>query len=701
MFKSLRSNPIEARQAFGDLPEAAPIMATKKGDQLQQILNGLPQGTDKRSISKDKKELDKATRSFGYGNCVARDGKWLIKGMKTPLHNHQVVGTSWMLRRELSGDGPTGGILADEMGLGKTLQTLACIVSNQPSEDDRKTYCPITLVVAPATAIEQWMEEVEKHADKSCIGWVMHYKQSLKIPIQALGSLGVILVSYSEMLRQLPNKKLLARLKEQYPKKAEFEEKKNEALGLLLKMNFWRVVLDESQNIKNYASQTSIACQNLKARYRWALSGTPITNSVDVLLLRLRQGAAHPFLLESTMKKILTVGDIKHMKRRLEDIKGVQPFFKRIGKWCAKAAMMVMDKRDHEDSDGAFGNSNFGYEFNLNTHLSLVLASMQEDVCRICYQAPVSPQIGQCKHVFCEECLMDHIKDENRNGRILTRCFECKGSLVDYEPLQPDGLESSDGEESVSNGTTSQIPIFGRRRLGLDYFKKHPRLEKSQSMFLRKCDQAHPEPVVPSAKTAAVKATILKWQSDAPNDKIIVFMEFIMTGAIIGRMLEAEGIPFLYFFGDMSQTAKQHAIRAFHERSDIKVFIASTRCGSVALNLTVANRVIIVDLWWNLAIEMQAFARVFRIGQTKETYFCRIVADATIDNRIEALQEDKEEKISKLMEPGGKKRLSMEETLSLFGRVKKSESGTFQVVSDDDGDDELDENEALEAAEEV
>ncbi|KAI0816220.1 hypothetical protein GGR55DRAFT_674426 [Xylaria sp. FL0064] len=96
---------------------------------------------------------------------------------------------------------------------------------------------------------------------------------------------------------------------------------------------------------------------------------------------------------------------------------------------------------------------------------------------------------------------------------------------------------------------------------------------------------------------------------------------------------------------------------------------------------------------------MQAFARVFRIGQTKETYFCRIIADGTIDNRIEALQEEKETKISKLIESGGKRKLSIEETLSLFGRVKKSKNGTFQVLSDEDEEAELDEAENAEVAE--
>ncbi|TGJ80765.1 hypothetical protein E0Z10_g8005 [Xylaria hypoxylon] len=737
MFESLRSNPIEARIAFGDLPEADPIVATMKGDQLQQIMKGLPKDIDKQIVAKDKKKLDDATRSFGLNNCVARDGKWLVKGMRTSLHAHQVIGTSWMLSRELCNDGPSGGILADEMGMGKTLQTLACIVSNPPSKDGPDKDCRTTLIIAPATAIEQWESEIEKHTDSSYIDGVLHYKQSKKLPIQALNSMSIILASYQEISRQFPGKKLITRLKEESHNDGEFAKMYNNNLGMLFQMEFWRVVLDESQNIKNDDSQTSIACQNINARYCWALSGTPITNSVDgrtridvdensgshwteiypyLKFLKvkvpnklkefrslytntkdddeghlLRQASLRdPYgslQRETVMKNDLKEEDLKEIQSRLSAIRGSQPVFKRIGKWCAKRAKAIIATKDQETSESKFGNSKFGYEFNINKQLDLALASKQENVCRICYQQPIKAQTGQCGHIFCEECLVDHIRDELRNGHIIPKCLDCKKSLTDYEPLAPSDREESDFEDSITE-TASRVTISRGQRLGLDSFKKHPKLKKSQSMFLQQCDQAHPEPVVPSAKTTAVKATILKWLSEAPDDKIIVFMEFKMTGAIIGRMLEAEGIPFLYFFGDMEPTGKQHAIQGFHEKSEIKVLIASMRCGSVALNLTIANRVIIVDLWWNLAIEYQAFGRVFRIGQTKETYFTRIVADGTLDNRMEAIQEKKEENISKIMESGGKKELSIEEALSLFGRVKKSADGTLQVLPDDDDDDE-------------
>ncbi|KAI0518053.1 SNF2 family N-terminal domain-containing protein [Xylaria bambusicola] len=663
--------------------------------------------------------------------------------MKTSLHAHQVIGTSWMLGRELGDDGPRGGILADEMGMGKTLQTLACIVSNQASKDDLDKCCPTTLVVAPATAIKQWKSEIKRHVDlKSHTQGILHYKKSKEVPLQALQNTAIILVSYHELCKELPNKKFIAQLEEKCRNSpgVDYDEKYDERLGMLFKVNFWRIVLDESQNIKNHHSQTSTACQRLNGRYRWALSGTPITNSIEEvypylkflraeipndmkafrvqflnaedessmgrlrsimgplmlrrtmkdtflgrplyeipkphpdvktvaliqeeriiydtvegrfreiindmlqrgdnvdltiylkLFLRLRQCVAHPFLLESTMKYVLTKHNLRDIKDRIEKM-----------------------------------------GFDLGKQLNLALASQEDDVCRICYQEPVEPQVPQCNHLFCGECLKDHVKAEYKNGRIVPKCFECRQPLVDYEPIMPSEVEDPGSE-------------------GRDILKKHPKLPKSQSMFLSQCDRAHPEPVVSSAKTTAVKAIILEWQSQAPDDKIIVFMEFKVTGAVLGRMLEAEGIPFLYFFGDMNSSSKEQAIKAFHEKKEVKVLIASMRCGSVALNLTVANRVILVDLWWNIAMEMQAFGRVFRIGQTKETHFRRIVADCTIDDRLVALQERKEENISKIMESGGKQNLSLEETLSLFGRVSKSENGIFQVLPDAEEECNLDDS---------
>jgi SNF2 family DNA or RNA helicase len=73
-----------------------------------------------------------------------------------------------------------------------------------------------------------------------------------------------------------------------------------------------------------------------------------------------------------------------------------------------------------------------------------------------------------------------------------------------------------------------------------------------------------------------------------------------------------------------------------------------------------AQRVIMVDPWWNMGSEQQAFCRVFRIGQTEKTYMSRICVRNTIDVRLIEMQTDKQKEIDGVMEdPGDKKCVSL------------------------------------------
>jgi len=99
--------------------------------------------------------------------------------------------------------------------------------------------------------------------------------------------------------------------------------------------------------------------------------------------------------------------------------------------------------------------------------------------------------------------------------------------------------------------------------------------------------------------------------------------------------------------------------------------ISSTRCGGLGLNLTCANRVILVDLWWNIAIEAQAFGRVQRIGQTKPMYFAKIMARNTIDQVLVDVQTQKENNIAAVLQDNKSETIrkdpTVEELLRLFG----------------------------------
>ena len=72
-----------------------------------------------------------------------------------------------------------------------------------------------------------------------------------------------------------------------------------------------------------------------------------------------------------------------------------------------------------------------------------------------------------------------------------------------------------------------------------------------------------------------------------------------------------------------------------------QVLLISLKAGGVALNLTVANFVFIMDPWWNGAAEMQAIDRTHRLGQHKPIYATRFIIENSIEERILALQEKK------------------------------------------------------------
>ena len=66
--------------------------------------------------------------------------------------------------------------------------------------------------------------------------------------------------------------------------------------------------------------------------------------------------------------------------------------------------------------------------------------------------------------------------------------------------------------------------------------------------------------------------------------------------------LKSQGIQFLRFDGSMNARERERAIEAFKTSSKINVLLISLKCGSLGLNLTCANRVFLMDVWWNRKI---------------------------------------------------------------------------------------------------
>ncbi|EAA28286.2 hypothetical protein GE21DRAFT_6067 [Neurospora crassa] len=432
------------------------------------------------------------------------------------------------------------------------------------------------------------------------------------------------------------------------------------------------------------------------------------------LALRLRQATAHPYLLESLMRDHFTPDDIQKLKDELCKLKTNQRYVQQIGRWCDGLVQQGVLRRQPYagDDHDKFGEGDYGEEFDIAPQLeSMQKAKMdmqsRAEICSVCLELTNEPEHNEpkCDHFYCPECIRDHVEraKSRKAKRYICPVSTCRRALLDPLIIRYSTQSQRDDRASVSDMASTARKSYnirkskeGKHDLGDDFHGFQPMGDPKNATFLAEADRKHTVNMTPSAKTTRLKDIILEWQKDAPDDKIIVFTHWILLGRILGRVLQQEKIDFLYLFGGMGPTVREDQIKAFQTNPRIKVLVSSLRVGGQSLNLAAANRVVILDAWWNNGMEKQAFGRVFRFGQKKESWFTRILAKNTIDKRIIDLQEDKLKAISKAIQTNDntKHKLTDEEVGSLFGRTRRRTDGTLVIESDyeDDESDKGDED---------
>ncbi|KIP06767.1 hypothetical protein PHLGIDRAFT_30351 [Phlebiopsis gigantea 11061_1 CR5-6] len=206
----------------------------------------------------------------------------LLPGMEVRLLPHQIIGVSWMLKQECDTRNK-GGILADDMGLGKTVQMIATMAMNMPDEDEQhKT----SLIVVPAALMLQWKEEIESKSNGMFSVHIHHSKDKLK-KLDQIRRKDVIITTYQTLNLDFST-----------PDSVEEDEKLDwliENGGPLSRMKWYRVITDEAQYIRNRGTRSSKSCAMLRAKYRWCLTGTPVTNTLADIYGLLRFGHWRPW----------------------------------------------------------------------------------------------------------------------------------------------------------------------------------------------------------------------------------------------------------------------------------------------------------------------------------------------------------------------------------------------------------------------
>ena len=173
--------------------------------------------------------------------------------MKNVLRDYQKVGYNWLKTLEQY---KFGGILADDMGLGKTLQLLSVILSyiEATDKENRKT----SIVVSPSSLALNWLAEAKKFAPQLNVKVISGTANERRQIIVELHKYDIIITSYDLLKRDI--------------------EKYQE-----INYNFKYIIADEAQYLKNSNTQNAKSIKQLKAETKYALTGTPIENSLAEL----------------------------------------------------------------------------------------------------------------------------------------------------------------------------------------------------------------------------------------------------------------------------------------------------------------------------------------------------------------------------------------------------------------------------------
>ncbi|KAH9956779.1 SNF2 family N-terminal domain-containing protein [Russula dissimulans] len=555
-----------------------------------------------------------------------------------------------------------GGLLADEMGMGKTIQMIALMVSGSAKPN---------LIVAPTVAIMQWRNEIDTRTTGLDV-LVWHGASRITDPKQ-LKKYDVVLTTYAVLescfrKQQTGFKRKGAIIKEKSPLHA---------------VEWERIVLDEAHNIKERATNTAKATFELKAKYRWCLSGTPLQNRVGELYSLIRFLGCDPFSHYYCKRCSCKSLHWKFSNKRTCDDCGHGPMMhtcfwnneiltpiqkhgmQQPGVIAFKKLRVLLDRimlrrtkiqraddlglpprtvivrRDYfspeekelylslfSDAKRQFSTyvdagtllNNYSNIFSLITrmrqmacHPDLVIRSKtnagmfggqdgEATVCRLCNDVAEDAIQAKCRHIFDRECIKQYLDAAIEEH---PACPVCHLALT--IDLEAPALE-------LEMPATARQGILGR--LDIDTWRS-------------------------SSKIEALVEELSNLRNQDATTKSIVFSQFVNFLDLIAFRLQRAGFSICRLEGTMSPQARDATIQHFMNNVHVTVFLVSLKAGGVALNLTEASRVYLMDSWWNPAVEFQAMDRIHRLGQRRPVQAIKLVIEDSIESRIVQLQEKK------------------------------------------------------------
>ncbi|XP_029956796.1 transcriptional regulator ATRX-like isoform X2 [Salarias fasciatus] len=534
----------------------------------------------------------------------------------------------------------SGCIVAHCMGLGKTLQVVAFLHTVLQSKN---LHFRTALVVCPLNTILNWISEFDKWqgnmGEEKVKVSELATKKTLSERLRALQSWqragGVVIMGY-DMYRTLS-----------LASTPDSEEWKKEIKRILVDPGPDFVVCDEGHILRNDATNTSKALNAIKTQRRVVLTGTPLQNNL-----------IEYHCMVNFIKKNLLGSQKEFRNRFINPIQNGQ---------CADSTpkdVRIMKKRAHvlhAMLGGCVQRRDYSelvqflppkYEYVLAVRVTALQFKL--------YRYYLDHISGLNSSALPKRTGTNLFKDFQALSRIWTHPWCVHMSRVDRANKKPgksgvplSSMSATLAESSLrlneGHGASNSVvntDALGASSSGGRGVSSTPNEEWYKS-FLSKSDGT----VLEHSGKLVLLFEILRMAKDI-GDKVLVFSQSLVSLNLIESFLGdfnrardpsffqvgswVKNVDYYRLDGSTSAVWRKKWADDFNNTANTRgrLFLISTKAGSLGINLVAANRVVIFDASWNPSYDLQSIYRVYRFGQLKHVYVYRFLAQGTMEEKI-------------------------------------------------------------------
>ncbi|TBU34696.1 SNF2 family N-terminal domain-containing protein [Dichomitus squalens] len=262
--------------------------------------------------------------------------------------------------------------------------------------------------------------------------------------------------------------------------------------------------------------------------------------------------------------------------------------------------------------------------------------------------SPSAPQpvLTRCQHLFCAGCFRASTFPgwPNVQSDVHRACSICQTALLPSDAVQLN-IDLAMLENVFSGGTKKKAAKKEKRQKGIALEDFHPST-KVRALLGDLIHFSKANPYSANYDPSSIEVQMVDGDGNCLDDgvtKTVVFSQWTSMLDKVEDALEIANIRYDRLDGTMKRDERTRAMEALKHDPSCEVLLVSLKAGGVGLNLTAAQRVYLMDPYWNPAVENQAVDRIHRLGQTRPVTTVKLIIENTIEARLLEVQKKKTE----------------------------------------------------------